>query len=349
MSDSIKAFVKNGLLTKILRLGLVPSLSFDLELLKELVVFALEKSLPLAAKEIDVLTVGEVLIDMIETDGVYQAHFGGSPANIAMNVQALGGRSSLVAAVGKDRLGQFLKDKIDARGVQALIQEKQQSTSMVVVNQSRGTPTPIFYRGADAHIEFTDELEDLLGKSKILHFSCWPISQSQSRKTVEALIAKCREEGIIVSFDPNYHPDIWELGHDGIAYIQQIMQQVDIVKPSEDDAERIFGPDTVENHIQKFLDLGAKLVIMTLGKDGLIVATREKQIAKSTKAKKVVDTTGAGDAFWSGFYTGISQGKTIQEAVDSGLVTSAYKLEFLGAVVDLPSLEELEERAHAKE
>lgn len=311
--------------------------------------YILDQTLPLADRKLDVLTVGEILIDMIETNAGYQAHFGGSPANIAMNVQALGGQSSLASAVGKDRFGEFLKEKIRERGIEAFIQEKHQSTSMVVVNQSQGTPSPIFYRGADAYLEETSELEALVTQTKILHFSCWPISQSYSRKTIENLITKSKEEGTLVSFDPNYHPGIWEVGHDGISYIKNLLKDIDIIKPSEDDAERIFGPDSVENQIQKFLDLGAKLVIMTLGKDGVVVATQSEQSSKATKAVNVVDTTGAGDAFWSGFYTGICQGKTINKAVDAGLLTSAYKLQFLGAVTDLPRLKELEEQADAKE
>ena len=54
--------------------------------------YDLEKPLPLEEKAIDVLTVGEVLVDMIDLEGSYHPFFGGSPANIAMNVKALGGR-----------------------------------------------------------------------------------------------------------------------------------------------------------------------------------------------------------------------------------------------------------------
>lgn len=307
----------------------------------------LENPLPLNTNPIDVLTVGEVLIDMIDLEGSYHPFFGGSPANIAMNVKALGGRSALVAAVGKDRLGDFLKETIQERGLtDGLIQEKTASTSMVLVNKTTGTPVPIFYRGADYQLDYTDELKDLVSQSKILHFSSWPISQAHSRATIEKMIAQAKEEGILVSFDPNYHPGIWEEGHDGIAYIKNLIKDIDIIKPSEDDAERIFGPDTVDNQIQKFLDLGAKLVVMTLGKDGLIVANKDEKVAKPTVATKVVDATGAGDAFWSGFYTGLTQGKAILDAVDDGSRTSAYKLQFVGAVVDLPKLEALEDALH---
>ena len=132
---------------------------------------------------------------------------------------------------------------------------------------------------------------------------------------------------------------LWEKGHDGIKYIKELISKVDIIKPSEDDAERLFGKDTPENQIDKFIKLGAKLVIMTLGKDGAIVSNGAEKIYFDTLASKVVDTTGAGDAFWSGFYTGIIKGYSIKESLKLGFAVSAYKLQYIGAVVELPSIE----------
>lgn len=62
--------------------------------------YDLEKPLPLGEKAIDVLTVGEVLVDMIDLEGSYHPFFGGSPANIAMNVKALGGTLSFGSCCG---------------------------------------------------------------------------------------------------------------------------------------------------------------------------------------------------------------------------------------------------------
>lgn len=93
-----------------------------------------------------------------------------------------------------------------------------------------------------------------------------------SRDTNEKIIEKARKNKILVCFDPNYHPMIWQKGEDGVEYVKSIISKADIGKPSEDDAERLFGKDTHENQVAKFLELGAKLVIMTIGKDGAIVS-----------------------------------------------------------------------------
>ena len=77
--------------------------------------FSFDNTLKFNNKEIDVFTIGELLVDMISNDyhdsfdcSQYTKHFGGSPANIAMNIKRLGGNSALSSAVGNDGLGDFL-------------------------------------------------------------------------------------------------------------------------------------------------------------------------------------------------------------------------------------------------
>src|SRR5699024_4919521 len=188
-------------------------------------------------------------------------------------VKQLGLHPVVVSSVGKDGLGQFLIDHLQQAKIETSnVQQIDASTSLVVVSKSKNSPVPIFYRDADYHLEYTEKLDEALRQTKIIHFSCWPISMEPSRQTIELILNKAKEYNILTCFDPNYHPMIWKKGEDGIPYIKSIIGQVDIIKPSEDDAERLFGQDTPENQLAKFLDLGAKLVILTLGKDGAIAS-----------------------------------------------------------------------------
>lgn len=313
--------------------------------------FKFENKIEFQDKKNDILTIGEMLVDMISADygddfecNTYNKFFGGSPSNIAMNVKKLGINSVVASAVGQDGLGTFLINHLhNAEMDTSCLQQVDYSTSMVLVTKSRKSPVPIFYREADYHLAYTSELQETLKNSKIVHFSCWPISRMPARNTIERIIEEARKNEMLVCFDPNYHPMIWQKGETGLDYIKSIISKVDIVKPSEDDAERLFGKDTYENQIDKFLKLGAKLVIMTLGKEGAIVSNGEETIKFNTLATEVVDTTGAGDAFWSGFYASIVKGYTIKEALELGFAVSAYKLKHLGAVVNLPNLEDIKE------
>ncbi|SDB83847.1 fructokinase [Pelagirhabdus alkalitolerans] len=305
--------------------------------------FDFDHAIPFQNKPNDLLTMGELLVDMIAKDysdqlvsGEFERHFGGSPANIAMNVNRLGSRAKLVASVGQDSLGDYLVNQIKQSSLSArLIQRSQKSTSMVVVNKSKGTPIPIFYRGADYDLEMNQELESAIKESKIMHLSSWPISKSKSRYLIEQSISVAKKNKTMICFDPNYHSFLWD-EEDGISYIKNLLKHIDIVKPSEDDAERLFGQDTHDNQIDKFHYYGVPFVIMTLGEKGAIVSINGDKKHFEAVSTEVVDTTGAGDAFWSGFYVGLTQNQTIEQALQLGFSVSAFKLKYVGAVVDLP-------------
>ena len=311
--------------------------------------FSFDSKLNFSNKEIDVFTIGELLVDMISNDyddnfdcNQYTKHFGGSPANIAMNIKRLGGNAAISSSVGNDGLGDFLINHLKNNNIDtSYINKVNNSTSMVLVSKSKSTPVPIFYRGADYNIDYDDNIDYALKNCKIVHFSCWPISQESSRQTIEKVIDKARKNNILIGFDPNYHEMIWEKNHDGLEYIKNLVSKVDIIKPSEVDAERIFGPDTPENQVKKFIDLGAKLVIMTLGKDGSIVTNVCETLKFKTLATEIADTTGAGDAFWSGFYTGLTKSYSLKDSLNLGFATSAFKLKHVGAITNLPTIEEI--------
>lgn len=313
--------------------------------------FGLEDKIIFEDKKNDVLSVGELIIDMVATDysddfscGTFERLFGGAPANIAMNVRRLGARSMIASAVGKDGMGHFLISKVEDAGLDpSLIERVDNSTSMVLVSRSRNTPVPIFYRDADYHLSFGEKLEKAVRDSKIVHFSCWPLSRMPARKTIERVITAAKENGCLVCFDPNYHDMLWEKGEDGVSYVKSIIREVDVIKPSEVDAERLFGQNTSENQVKKFLDLGAKLVIMTLGGEGAIVSNGKETIRFNTLASEIADTTGAGDAFWSGFYTAAIKGYRIKDSLELGFAVSAFKLKHVGALVNLPELEAIGE------
>jgi fructokinase len=312
-------------------------------------VLKLNESIPFGDKPHDILAVGEMLIDMVSeleddavNSGVYHRLYGGAAANLALNAKKLGLRPAVVSAVGKDGFGDYLIRTLAAEGIPTdLVQRVEMATtSMVVVTKSRTRPVPIFYRGADHRLSWRPDLEEAVRQSSIVHFTCWPISMPDSRATVERVLERARAEGALVGFDPNYHPSIWNRGEDGAAYVRSVIGRVDVIKPSEDDAARLFGEDTPENQLAKFLELGPRLVILTLGKDGALVSNGSETVRLDSVAEEVVDATGAGDAFWSGFYAGLLHRLTVHEALKLGMETSACKLKQLGPAA-FPGVDEL--------
>jgi sugar/nucleoside kinase (ribokinase family) len=304
----------------------------------------------LQKRNTDLLCVGELLVDMIATQygslvecGEFQRFAGGSPANIALNARRLGISAEVAAAVGLDSLGDFLvRSLAEAELDVSLIQRREESTSLVLITRSRDAPTPIFYRGADYRLAMSGGLESRLIESSILHFSCWPLSMEPARSCVETMIAVARGNGTVICCDPNYHPSVWKDRPEALAFFERYLPYIDVVKPSEDDADRLFGVDAPEKHMRRFLELGAKLVIMTLGRDGAIASDGKETREYPSLAGEVVDATGAGDAFWAGLYAGLVGKRSVDRAIRLGMAVSAIKLRGVGAAVPPASVAEIE-------
>ena len=113
-------------------------------------------------KSIDIICIGEVLIDFIGHEinasinktKNYHRFLGGSPTNVAVNASRLGLKTVLVASCGKDGLGDYIIRKLKSKnvGVGCMFQTSDLPTSVVFVSKSTTTPDFIPYRQADCQI-----------------------------------------------------------------------------------------------------------------------------------------------------------------------------------------------------
>ena len=313
--------------------------------------FSLDRPIKLLNSPVDLLAVGEVLVDLIskeEADSFIEAdnferYFGGSPANIAMNLARFGKKTALISRVGYDGLGDYLIKRLEEAGVitDTISVDRDNNTTVIMVTRSRKSPSFIAYRGAEKFIDSDEIEEEDIIKSKIIHLSTFALSAPESRRAIEKIINIARDQKKIISLDPNYRPQLWEGRGDGIEYIKNLLPKVDIIKPSLDDAEALFGRGDAESYIKSFHDSGCRLVILTQGANGLVVSTGDKVKHFDSLATEVVDTTGAGDAFWSGFYIGVISGYSLELAVQLGNSVAAEVIKEVGAIVDLPDEESL--------
>ncbi len=289
-----------------------------------------------------VLIVGEMLVDMISKEYVddlgvadtFERRFGGSPANIAVNLSDLGVNVTLVSRVGDDPIGRALIDNSKKRHLETkyIQMDPIKPTTFVVVSKSNSTPQFIPLRGADTAIEMPTL--SVFDDADFFHFSSWPISYRKSRKTILEMIDYAVDRGVKVCFDPNYRKVLWENGRDGSKLVKRLMSNVFLSKPSEDDAFHIFGSMHETEYIKKFHACGVKNVVLTLGKNGAIASDGKKMKKFKSLARHVVDTTGAGDGFWSGMYYVLTNGGDIFEAAQFGSAVAAFRVEKIGEKLD---------------
>ncbi len=294
-------------------------------------------------KKYALLSVGELLIDFIgssKTDSLLQAtdfqrFQGGSPANMATNMARLGGKVALVSAVGADNLGVFLKEEIAKTGIDIshIVDCDSQPTTIVVVSRTSGTPDFIAYRTADRMLLAAHLPDTLLAESAIFHTTCFALSQEPAQSTIVDAAQRASKLGCQVSIDCNYAPSIWPDRKQAWQIIGKYCNAHAFVKLSEDDAERLYSYK-VDNEqiINDFHEMGASLVCLTLGGDGAIISynSGENVFRLPGQPVEVVDATGAGDAFWSGFLTAYLDGKTIPDCGNAATKMAILKLTHLG-------------------
>ena len=102
--------------------------------------------------------------------------------------------------------------------------------------------------------------------------------------------------------------------------------------------DRLFGTTSM-SHEQIFSnlhDFGAKLVCLTLGKNGAKLSESGKPILElpALKVEKIMDATGAGDAFWSGFLFSWLNDKSNQKCLETALEMASIKLQNVGRIPD---------------
>jgi fructokinase len=296
---------------------------------------------------IDILCVGEVLIDFIgHQEGVlinetrdYHRYLGGSPTNVAMNSTRLGLNATMVAAVGDDGFGSYIFEKLSDVGVNTshITTLDNKSTSVIFVSRSEGTPDFIPFRAADCCIYEEQISTEILSKTKIFHTTCFALSKNPAQKTILKKAKEAHDLGCKLSIDINYAKKLWKSQKKAFKVIKNYCQFNPLIKISEDDMLRLFEKELPHEDIfQFFHDQGVETVCLTLGSKGVKLSQKGKGIIQmpAIKIDKVMDSTGAGDAFWSGFLFAYIKKKTIDECLDIALKLAALKLQNVGRLPD---------------
>ena len=210
--------------------------------------------------------------------------------------------SNIITMLGNDPFG----DKIVAElkeygiGVDYIRRTNKANTSLAFVTlDENGNRDFSFYRnpGADMLMSENDIDKTWFSDAFALHFCSVSLGDFPMRKAHNKAIKYAKENGLIVSFDPNVRLPLFD-DHEYLKnVIHEYIQYADILKISDEEVEFIFGNKDIEENLDYLFDQGVKLLVYTSGKDGAVAYT--KNVVAHSKGIKVnaVDTTGAGDGF----------------------------------------------------
>ncbi|WP_034041489.1 carbohydrate kinase family protein [Wocania ichthyoenteri] len=298
-------------------------------------------------KEIDILCVGEVLVDFIghQTEVLinntrdYHRYLGGSPANVAMNSARLGLKSVMVATVGKDGFGDYIFERLEGVGVitSYIKQLENKPTSVIFVSRTEGTPDFIPFREADCFITGDQISKELLLKANIFHTTCFALSKQPAQSTILEKAKEAFNLGCKLSIDVNYAKKLWDSQEEALDVIKAYCKFNPLVKISEDDMLRLFEQKMPHEDIFNFFHSeGVDTVCLTLGSKGVKLSQKGKKIFQmpAIQIDVVQDATGAGDAFWSGFLFAYIKEKPIEKCLEVALQLAALKLQNVGRLPD---------------
>lgn len=301
----------------------------------------------------DVLAFGEALIDLISKNTVSSLanadgfnHFiGGEVTNVTLNVARLGGRAAVVACVGDDGFGGYIRQQLDLASVSTdyLRVTSQAPTTVAIIARQTATPDFIIYRGADAHILPEGRHLEAIQASRVVHTSAFALSREPARSTILQSLEIAQQNGCLVSLDPNYHPYIWPDVANFESVLTEAYQWVRITKPSLDDCTRLFGPGlSPVSYAERFLNWGPEIVALTMGAQGVLLATADGRLSHIKPSNATVaDVTGAGDAFWAGLLMALLDGYPPHEAACFGQIVAEAKIGTVGPVPHMPDRDDL--------
>ena len=311
----------------------------------------------------DFVTLGELLIDFTpygKQDGrnLFMQNAGGSVANAAAALVTQGLTASYLGMVGDDQFGHFLKNTLIDIGIETsgLILSKQYNTTLAFVHLFENAERDFsFYRkhGADIMFSKDDIDEEIIRDAKVFHFSCVSMTDEPSRSATYEGAKIASDNGVVISFDPNYRAPIWNSEQEAKIHMQKGIEIADIVKISDNEVELLFPGLSFEQAAREILSLGVTLVYITLGSKGAMYASRQGIGMQTGFKAKAVDSTGAGDCF---------TGSVIAQFIKSGKILSEYTLQDLdsstvfanaaasicvekrGGIASMPNMNEIEQR-----
>ncbi len=261
-----------------------------------------------------ILVCGEALIDLFVdapappgpdparagSELAARAVAGGSPFNVAIGLARLGAASGFLGGLSADGFGRFLCERLRDEGVElGFVRHSERPTPLVVVAPSPdGHPAYTFHASDCAYQDVRPEhLPDALPPGGALVLGSFSIVQEPVGSTLLALAE--REAGQrVISLDPNVRsalagdPEAWR------ARFARFASLATIIKLSVEDLQLAYGEDAdPQSWAQRWLDGGARLVVLTRGEDGATGYHRRGRVDVPGRRVAVIDTVGAGDTF----------------------------------------------------
>jgi fructokinase len=249
---------------------------------------------------VDVLVVGEALVDIVVSPRGTVEHPGGSPANVAYGLGRLGADTALLTSIGDDPHAAAIEKHLHSAGVRLLPGSKSSGAT--------ATATATLASNGSAHYDF-DIQWDLpriapATLPKVLHTGSIATFLAPGAAVVKELLEQSHQR-CVITYDPNIRPALLGSQSEAITIFEELVPFTEVVKLSDEDARWLYPRLALEDIAQRILGLGAGLAVVTVGAEGSLLTTRGAQVVVPSVKSAVADTIGAGDSYMSALIYGL--------------------------------------------
>ena len=288
--------------------------------------------------KLDCLGMGIIPLDLLfgvkkypeagqKIDGSWLTIQGGGPVpNVMIGLSRLDRTSSLIAVIGNDLFGELTlselkNEKVDSS--QIIIKRKISAVAAGFVEEGSGRRTLVLERRI--FIEPKDIKLENLRIPRIIHLD------GRDMKATIKLAKWAKKVGALVSFD------IGSMRND----VSAVFKYVDHLVVADSYAFGFTKTKTAKAAIKKLMKLCPGTIVITEGIKGSTGCERGRYFWQPAYKVKNVDTTGAGDAFHTGYLFGLLKGKDLKDRLRLGAAVAAIKCSSSGGRAGLPTVKQL--------
>jgi len=249
---------------------------------------------------------------------------GGGGTNTAVAFSRLGLKTAFLGSIGSDGHGNAIvkelkNEKVDFIGQRS---KKEASGFSIILDSIEHDRTILVFLGANKSLQLSDIN---MGKvtAKWFYFSSMV---GKSYKAIEELSRHAKKNGINIAFNSGSY-----LVGKGKKYLSRVLFSTRILFLNKEEAEALVGNGDIPGMMQKLHKLGPEIITITNGREGAYASDGKSLYFAPAHKIKVVETTGAGDAFASGFLAGFIKKNDIKFGLKLGIANAESVLSYYGA------------------
>lgn len=290
--------------------------------------------------KIDAVPGSMTLIDKDQASAIYDQigptteMSGGSVANTVAGFANLGGVAAYIGKVRDDRFGDIFNQDMQSLGVDIRLPQATDGAatarSHVLITED-GQRTMRTYLGACLELALADITEATVGRPKLILLEgyVWDIAEGPALAKKAAQIARQNGTAVALSLSDSFCVD-----RHRESFADYVRNDADIIVANEDEVNALLGTADMDGTLAALADYD-NLFAITRSEKGSVIVHGEKQVVQAaTPVDKVVDTTGAGDAYSAGFLFGWANDRSLSECAQYGTYCATRVIQQLGARIE---------------